>query len=361
MKDNLEIRVFISYSSKDKPIVKLLAQVLKDNGLQPMWARDFLPGSGFHEQIKDYIAYAHIFMPLVTKSSAKRGWVHQEIGYAMALNIPVFPITTEDVKPGEMIQNLQAVKIPGDSSKLRKNLTRDVFINLLNRSQKPGNALYELAELGEDRAKMMKAYSDNVLNLGHHCLVRQKGGISSFHIPKKSLQDVAWRDRYLPDKQTEDHNRCQRNERLSLEKHAGIQGCKLIINPEYVLEKSDPRSKISRLQTLIEFLEYMPDEKVTIAINAKMATSESVTMVGNWFMAESVTKQVRGSFRNTIFTKHAPTINGRIEEFDLELSELLDQAGWKSSESRLKVMSILKKHVENLEKMVKDKDKDRNQ
>jgi len=106
------VRVFISYSHRDKEFVKELILFLeKECAVKVIWDNNLTAGSGFHEQIKDSIASAHIFMPLITKESSERGWVHQEIGYAMALNIPVLPVTTENLDPGGMLQMLHAVKI----------------------------------------------------------------------------------------------------------------------------------------------------------------------------------------------------------------------------------------------------------
>ncbi len=84
-------RVFISHSHKDRRLVKNIVKALEGNGLKPMWDRNFMSGHGFHEQIKNFIAHAHVFMPFFTEASSKRGWVHQEIGYAMALNVSVLP------------------------------------------------------------------------------------------------------------------------------------------------------------------------------------------------------------------------------------------------------------------------------
>ncbi len=95
-----KIRVFISYSHKDKDLARKVAKALDDNNIVPLWDEDLIPGSGFHEQIKDYISQSHIIMPILTELSSERIWVHQEIGYAMALHIPVLPLTTQDIIPG---------------------------------------------------------------------------------------------------------------------------------------------------------------------------------------------------------------------------------------------------------------------
>ena len=37
------------------------------------------------QKIQTEIAHAHVFVPILTAHSHKAGWVHQEIGYALAL------------------------------------------------------------------------------------------------------------------------------------------------------------------------------------------------------------------------------------------------------------------------------------
>jgi hypothetical protein len=96
-------RVFISYSHEDQPLVERIAAMLIKNGLKPMWDRNFAYGQGFHEQIKKFIAHAHVFLPVLTKTADAIKWVYQEIGYSMALHIPVLQIAVEEL-PGEMIQ-----------------------------------------------------------------------------------------------------------------------------------------------------------------------------------------------------------------------------------------------------------------
>lgn len=66
-----------------------MSAILEQNGLTPVWDRSFSFGYGFHEQIENYIAHAHVFIPVITAESNKRGWVHQEIGYAKALHVPI--------------------------------------------------------------------------------------------------------------------------------------------------------------------------------------------------------------------------------------------------------------------------------
>src|SRR5262245_24283082 len=85
-------RVFVSYSHEDSALAEAVVRWLESNGLTPPWDEHLIVGRGFDAQIKTFISYAHVFLPLITPSSTARGWVHQEIGYAMALRVPVLPV-----------------------------------------------------------------------------------------------------------------------------------------------------------------------------------------------------------------------------------------------------------------------------
>jgi len=51
-----EIRIFISYSHKDKALAKKIAQAIEKNKMIPLWDENLIAGTGFPEQIKDYIS-----------------------------------------------------------------------------------------------------------------------------------------------------------------------------------------------------------------------------------------------------------------------------------------------------------------
>lgn len=335
-------RVFISYSHQDYDLVRKIVDALEDNGLIPMWDQKFAFGHGFHEQIKTFIAHAHAFLPVITKSSHLRGWVHQEIGYAMALNVPVLPVSV-GAPPGEMIQSLHALQFCEDPEELRKRLSGDVLDNLVSRYCESQFALYECAELAEDRATMMVEYSEAVVELGYTGCVRQKGALSSFHIPKKIITDEVWDHRYGKFDRSPFHRRLQRRERLALEKHARASGCRIIIDPSITYRKYGPKARMVRLGTLVEFLESMSDDKAQVAILEPGAgDQESITIVGDWFCAESVSASIGKGYRQTIFTRHAPSMRGKIELFDQEFEEQLQREKWTARSSRRKAIKYLK-------------------
>jgi hypothetical protein len=334
-------RVFISYSHEDKALVEGIAAILSRNGLQPMWDRNFAYGQGFHEQIKNFIAHAHVFLPVLTKTADARKWVHQEIGYAMALHIPVLPVAVKGL-PGEMIQQIHALRMEGnDPEVLSEHLSKEVIEALIERHARNYKALYECAELPEDRAKMMSAYADDVFALGTRDVVRQKGALSSFHIPRETVGNPIWRRRYGMTTRSEEHCRLQRQERLSLERHAQAAGCKLIIKPGLLYERYGPDARISRLESLLVFLEEMDDARCRVAIQEEMDARLSVTILGNWFTAESLAGEGGRGYRQTVFTRHAPTVMEKLDTFDAEFDELLSAVNVKPEESRRWAIGII--------------------
>ncbi len=337
-----KIRVFISYSRQNKELVNRLDKYLENEcGINVIWDDNLAAGTGFHEQIRDSIASSHIFMPLITKESSQRGWVHQEIGYALALNIPVLPVTTENLDPGGMLQIIHAVKIDENEENLSMFFNKKTFeILLKNTSAAP---IFLCAHLPEERTRMITEYSDKISNIGEFGTVRQKGGLSSFHIPDDCIQKPIWNDRYFPEIKSEYHKRLQRNERLALEKHAINAGYRLIISPEYVIHGRDKNAIIARFKTLITFLEKANTEPSVVAIQDVESSRESLTIVGDWFLAESVSFRKSDGFTNTFFTRDAFEIGRRTEDFECELQDLLEQKGCHPEKSRELAIEELKR------------------
>jgi hypothetical protein len=341
-----KIRVFISYSHGDKDFVDRMVAFLEDKcKIKVIWDENLSAGTGFPDQIKDSIASAHIFMPLLTEESFKRGWVHQEIGYAMALNIPVLPVTTEDSGPGGMLQIIHAVKIDKNIENLQHHLNYRTFETLLKNSASA--PIFLCAHLPEERTKMITEYSDKISNMGEFGTVRQKGGLSSFHIPDDHILKPVWTERYVPEFRNEYHKRLQRNERLALDKHAKLAGFKIIISPDYVIHGRDKRAICARIETLIAFLRNTSCDPCIVAMQDKETSTESLTIVGDWFLAESVSFRKGDGFTNTFFTRDAFEIARRTEDFESELQELLDSNGWTADNSREKAIERLSALLEN--------------
>lgn len=345
------IRVFISYSHQDFKLVERLVSILEQEGIMVLWTQKLAGGTGYTEKLKIFIEHAHIFMPVITKSSSARGWVHQEIGYAIALHVPVFPVTIGKLIPVGMLEFIHAIHLSDDDQILKEQIGYNTLSALLKEEVLP--AFYQRAAKVEDRAALMKSYADKVNSLKKYGVVRQKGGLSSFHIPNKRIEHQDWIERYIPHSRGLNHKELQLGERKALQQHADKEGCKLIIKPQYAIEGKSFVAARTRIKAMIDFLDTMPDDKVVIAIQTQKTSIESLTMVGDWFLAESVSFKDGDGFTNTFFTRNASEIATRILLFDEELDELLKQLGWAAENSRVKTIERLKLidcSLEDLEK-----------
>jgi hypothetical protein len=344
-------RVFISYSHRDADLAKRIEAHLRRQKVAVLWDENFEYGRGFHEQIKTFIAYAHVFLPIITQDSRARGWVHQEIGYAIALNVPVLPIAV-GITPGEMLEGLQAIWLEDRDATLAGKLTFAVLDQLIQRQDDPAKALYVCAEEAEHRAVMMRQHSEEVLRLHQAGRVRQRGALSSFHIPTQTTLHRVWKDRYDGKPRSAFYCELQRQERLSLERHARTSGCKLIICPEVTYDEYGPLARITRLQGLIDFLKAMPDDKVEIARGPKLEQGENLTVVGDWFSASSLSGAPTKGYRQTIFTRHAPTVRAHIQLFDAAFEEAMQARPWTAKSSRLGAIGMLSRLVAKLRRQI---------
>ena len=343
------LRVFISYAHDDKELAGRIAAHLEALGFTALWDKNFSYGHGFHDQIKVFISHAHVFLPIITEASSGRGWVHREIGYAMALNVPVLPVTVGRLPQG-MLQGLHAVCLDTAESDLLDPLRPAVIRGALSGQDDFKQALYRCADETEERTAMIRDYAEEVRQIGHEGLVRQSGALSSFHIPDRSPTHRIFAERYGNMPKGVFHCRLQREERQALLEHARAKGCRLIICPEVTYKEYGVKARIIRLKCLLEFLRSMPDDKVEIAHSPLLDQGESVTIVGDWFSAVSISGQLARGYRQTIFTRHAPTVAKQIDRFDEAFGEAVRAQPWpKAGSSRLGAIAFLEDLVSQLE------------
>ncbi len=147
-------RIFLSYSHEDNLLAHVAAEHLTEMGLVPLWDKKIRPGSAFTEEIKRLIHRAHIFMPLITESSSKRPWVHQETGFAMALNIPVLPIVISSV-PGEMVSQIQAVPVEPDLSDFKAKISAIDLEQVVQLPPENNLSSIEISDWAERRTELL--------------------------------------------------------------------------------------------------------------------------------------------------------------------------------------------------------------
>jgi hypothetical protein len=307
-------RVFVAHSHEDRELTLRVAELLERMGLRPMWDKDFLPGAPFTDQIKKGIAHSHVFLPLLTKSSSQRPWVHQEIGYAMGHDVPVLPLAIGEL-PGEMIRELQGISVATGLDDLEDRLAARTVEQVVLRAHKKSQPTFHCAYLPEERTAMLAEYAKDVLDLGFHGRVRQSGAFTSFCLPRETVGHPIWMRREGRFPRPDAYHRLQRAERLALEQHAREAGCDLVLDLSVTLKQQGPDARKARLDTLLKFLRSMPEDNVRVVVR-KRADPLNLLIVGDWFVAESTTPRPRVGYLQTVFTRHAPTVLDQLREFD---------------------------------------------
>lgn len=325
-------RVFISYSHEDYKDVKKIVVALTKIGLRPVWDESIQPGTQFSEIIKSRISHAHVFLPVLTKNSIKRPWVHQETGYAMGLKVPVVPLVVGTV-PDHMLHGLQALKI--DLKKIKQSVDSlgETIDTLLNPEPQESDATFRTARRPEERAEMLARFTRQALLHEAKGPMRQEGAISSFGLPKEPADDPVWIKRDGSLKRSLFLYERLQEERLAFEDYVRSQGCSLILDPTISFSSNGPEARKIRLTTLLEFLKDTSIKNVRVAIRPRLSPG-SVTICGDWFTAESMAPRPGEGYFGTAFSWHAPTVWQKAIAFDREMDRMLKQAGLTDESSR---------------------------
>jgi len=346
-KEMYPYRIFICYSHKDKLLAKKLAEILERKGLNPLWDQNIRPGTAFADEIKGMITHSHIFMPLITKHSMERPWVHQETGYAMALNIPVLPIAIGK-HPEEMIAHLHAISVNRELDELSKILDGINWDRLVMPPAAKPMVMHEIARYPEKRAELMSEYANRIIDLGHYGRVKQRAAFTSFSIPDAIIGDPIWQFVHSGGSKSDYFNELLREERIALERHARVEGCDLIMDPYILPDKMIPKTRITRLNILLNFLDSIEDSQIDIVCIDKFMDA-NITIICDWFLAESRAVRLSSGWKQTIFSWHTPTVLQGIQQFDSMFEKLLKNMKWERGKTRKKAIAEIRKVIKSVE------------
>ncbi len=336
-------RVFLSYSHKDRELAKKMARHLEGIGCCAVWDEKVRPGDRFSETLRHGIAHAHVFLPILTANAVKRPWVHQETGYAMGLEVPVLPVAIGRI-PGEMIRELHALTVRPDLRDLKPEVLAAAVEHLLGCARPESEATFRCAALPEMRAELLACYTREALEHGASGPLRQSGALTSFNLPNRPVHHEAWRLRDAPLRRGELLYKLLRDERQVLETYARKNGCDLIIDPSVPMGPYRPRARRLRLATLLEFLRDDSVANLRIAVRRRKLPG-NLTIVGDWFAAESITPRPGKGYFQTIFTWHAPSVLETLRRFDEELQSALDDMGVPEDSAREAAIDAVKREL----------------
>jgi len=352
-------RVFISYSHDDREIAEVVEKHLRE-GLKeiPMWDPMVLPGATFSDELREMISFAHVFVPILTPGSNQRPWVHQEVGYAIALGTPILPLAFGALPPG-MADRLQAVRVcdsaghsaDGWARLLNAKLTRGHLEAAVSLHQGAQTSLPVLcAPQPEDRTVMLIEHLVAVFK--HNTAtpkgvrIRHEAPYGTLSLPNSPASELIWRCRDGDYPRSDWLRTHFRRERRWTELHATCGGLSLIVHPDRLPKTNTRRARMlhcslrARLRTLVRFLESMPDELCQVVVSDEPYAANTL-IAGDWFVADTVTPSRGRGFRQTIVTRHAPTVSERVEQFDADLLAMLEAKGIPPEESRQKAVERL--------------------
>lgn len=105
------IRVFISHRDAHKVRVKELANILDAYGFTCFVAHDAIePMSPWEQEILKGLQTMEIMILFITDDFFHNNWTNQEIGFALARNIPILPLKLGTEDPKGFSSSLQALK-----------------------------------------------------------------------------------------------------------------------------------------------------------------------------------------------------------------------------------------------------------
>jgi len=339
-------RVFVSYSRSDERRAARVRAYLSALGARPMSDVDLPAGQPFTEEIKSKIAHAHVFMPLLTTHSGERPWVHQEIGYAMGLGVPILPLALGALPEG-LAEQLHAVTLSPDLENLGDRLRAADLQALVSRAQETSCAAFQSAEELHERTRLLVSYARSARRLGGAGRVRQRLAFSSFSLPNKRITHPDWDKREGIHKRSPEVRELLRQEREVMEEHAREAGCDLILDPSVSADRHGPEATAVRLRILVDFLKSIPDDKVVV-VTQRGEIQGSLIMIDDWFVAEAVVPHYGLNYTQTIFTRHAATCLSKMQKFDRLLKELLSDSGLRPEHSRVAAIETLEEMMEGL-------------
>jgi hypothetical protein len=91
----------------------------------------------------------------------------------------------------------------------------------------------------------------------------------------------------------------------------------------------------------------MPDDRVRIILSPS-SREGNLTIVGDWFAADSLVPRPGLDYRQTVFYSHAPTVLYWLRQFDQEFRELERARGGEDGSSRRSAVAEIEEVLRGL-------------
>lgn len=103
--------VFVSHTGQDYDLVKAIQQAADAKNIQIYtYKQDPQPGTNLPDKLQEQIRESDALTVLLTESGARNPAIHEEIGIAKEVGIPIIPVLDEETLSLEEIPFLQGVE-----------------------------------------------------------------------------------------------------------------------------------------------------------------------------------------------------------------------------------------------------------
>jgi len=106
------LKVFISHSSKDLSLIRLLEKSLDNYGVQAIIAEDLQePGVDLWQKITREINNSDVVLAILTENAVRSKWVKMELEYAQKIRKPIIPLKEKSV---ELVMPIEWIEFSKD-------------------------------------------------------------------------------------------------------------------------------------------------------------------------------------------------------------------------------------------------------
>ncbi len=188
-------RAFISYSTRDRIAAAQIRDALAEVGFRCFVAHDdLLVSEEWRDRIIEELRACELFIPLLSAAFKSSEWTSQEVGFAVAREIPIIPLLLDGTVPYGFIRNFQGRAVEATSLKvemilvpLAKRNLRLAAPAMILRVREVGSfdaaefAMEQLTPfLGSLTPTEVEHLADAIANNGQ---VWNSGGCRTVHIP----------------------------------------------------------------------------------------------------------------------------------------------------------------------------------
>lgn len=123
-------RVFLSYASADKPVVRRIAEALRAAGHEPWFDEEtILVGESIPTAIERGLRETDFVLVCLSKAAAEHGWVEAERDATLMKQLRerkgrILPVRLEDVAPPHLLVSLAYVDVFPDDQALKRGIAR---------------------------------------------------------------------------------------------------------------------------------------------------------------------------------------------------------------------------------------------